>query len=145
MERGVTVGQVQSAVEQCRASGIQTGMFLMWGYDGEEMEDIRLTIEHVKACRPDTFLTTVSYPIKGTPYYEETASRLVGINGWSGSTDRDVRIRGRHSRRYYEFADQWLRGEMEMARTAPVERGALAARVEAARAGLREAEAETEA
>ena len=145
MERGVTVGQVQAAVEQCRASGIQTGMFLMWGYDGEEMDDIRLTIEHVKACRPDTFLTTVSYPIKGTPYYEETASRLVGINGWSGSTDRDVRIRGRHSRRYYDFADQWLRSEVEMARMAPAERGALAARVEAARAGLREAEAETEA
>ena len=28
--------------------GIQVGMFLMWGYEGEELEDIAATVEHVK-------------------------------------------------------------------------------------------------
>jgi anaerobic magnesium-protoporphyrin IX monomethyl ester cyclase len=145
MERGVTVGQVRNAVELCRHAGIQTGMFLMWGYEGEDANDIQLTIDHVKACLPDTFLTTVSYPIKGTPYYEEAASRLVAIDGWSRSSDRDVRIRGRHSRRYYEFADQLLKGEVELVRTPAAERAALVARIESARAGLSAAAAETEA
>ncbi len=37
MQRGVTISQVRSAVHQCKSHGIQTGMFLMWGYEGEEI------------------------------------------------------------------------------------------------------------
>ena len=51
MERGVQVEQVQKAVELCRSRGIQSGMFLMWGYEGEELQDIEATIEHVKRSR----------------------------------------------------------------------------------------------
>jgi radical SAM superfamily enzyme YgiQ (UPF0313 family) len=111
MERGVTVSQVRQAVAQLKAHGIGTGMFFMWGYEGEELSDIEATYEHVKACVPDVFFTTVSYPIKGTPYYEEVAPKLVQLGAWSTSTDREVQIRGRRSRRFYQFADQLLRSE----------------------------------
>ena len=40
MHRGVTLAQVRNAVQLCRNNGIGTGMFLMWGYDGEEIEDL---------------------------------------------------------------------------------------------------------
>ncbi len=76
MERGVTVEQVQTAVALCRSAGIQTGMFLMWGYEGEELSDIEATVEHVKKTDPDIFFTTVAYPIKGTPYFSEVAERV---------------------------------------------------------------------
>lgn len=112
MQRGVTVEQVQDAVSSCKEHGIQTGMFLMWGFDGEEIEDIEATVRHVKECRPDVFFTTISYPIKGTPYFERVSSRLIGIADWSRSTDRDLRIKGRHSRRFYQYADDLLRSEM---------------------------------
>src|SRR5262249_10626340 len=92
MERGVTVEQVREARAMCRASGGQTGMFLMFGYEGEQLADIEATVEHVKACLPDVFLTTVSYPIKGTPYYEKVARKLVSIENWNQSTDRDFKI-----------------------------------------------------
>jgi len=75
--------------------------------------DIAETVEHVKQCRPDIFLTTVSYPIKGTPYFDKLSSRLVSIKSWAESTDRDFRIQGRHSRRFYTFADELLRREMD--------------------------------
>jgi anaerobic magnesium-protoporphyrin IX monomethyl ester cyclase len=116
MDRGVKVEQVQSAVELCKSNGIQTGMFLMWGYEGEELQDIEATIEHVKRSDPDIFLTTVSYPIKGTPYYQRIADSLVQLNPWSVSTDREIVIRGRRSRRFYDFADQLLRDEVHLAR-----------------------------
>ena len=109
MERGVTVEEVRTAVSQLKQHGIQTGMFFMWGYEGEDLPDIEATYEHVKACQPDVFLTTVSYPIKGTPYYDEVAPKLVALGGWRDSTDRDIQIRGRHSRRFYHAADQLLR------------------------------------
>ncbi len=112
MQRGVTVAQVRNAVALCKRSGIQTGMFLMWGYDGEEIEDIQATVDHVKQCRPDVCFTTVSYPIKGTPYFEKVATRVVSSRDWSRSSDRDLSIKGRHSRRFYQHADDLLRSEL---------------------------------
>jgi len=109
MERGVTVAEVRAAVGWLKQQGIHTGMFFMWGYEGEEISDIEATYEHVKACRPDVFLTTISYPIKGTPYHDDVAAKLVMPGAWGTTTDRDARIRGRHSRRFYQMADQLLR------------------------------------
>ena len=137
MERGVTVAQVQHAVELCRAAGIETGMFIMWGYEGEQMDDIEATVAHVKKCAPEICLTTVSYPIRGTPYYEQIQPRLVNIGAWRSSTDRDIAVRGRHSRRFYQFADELLKAE-----STPVPD---LARIAAARAGLAETLHEVEA
>jgi anaerobic magnesium-protoporphyrin IX monomethyl ester cyclase len=112
MERGVTVEEVRQSIQLLRARGIQTGMFLMWGYEGEDIADIEATVTHVKSSMPDVFLTTVSYPIRGTPYYEEVESRLVNLAEWSRTTDRDFKLRGRHSRRFFGFADQLLKNEV---------------------------------
>src|SRR5580704_9396884 len=151
MERGVTVEQVQTAVGLCRSAGIQTGMFLMWGYEGEDLEDIEATIQHVKDTDPDIFFTTVAYPIKGTPYSSQVADRLESLKSWSVGSDRDVRIRGRHSRGFYALADQLLRSEVELERTrrktdieAAVVRE-LQNRITASRTGLHAASLEVEA
>lgn len=116
MDRGVTVGQVQSAVGLCKSRGIQTGMFLMWGYEGEELEDIEATIEHVKRTDPDIFFTTVAYPIKGTPYYQRNASSLVQLKPWRQSSDRELLLQGRRSPEFYGFADRLLQNEVQLAR-----------------------------
>jgi radical SAM superfamily enzyme YgiQ (UPF0313 family) len=117
MERGVKVEEVQTAVALCRSNGIQTGMFLMWGYEGEELDDVEATIQHVKTTDPDIFFTTVAYPIQGTPYSIEVADRTERMKLWQVGSDRDVRIRGRHSRNFYGIADQLLRSEVELERT----------------------------
>jgi len=116
MERGVTVEEVQTAVALCRSAGIQTGMFLMWGYEGEELSDIEATVEHVKKTDPDIFFTTVAYPIKGTPYFSDVADRVESLKVWSNGSDRDFRIRNRHSRQFYKFADRLLRSAVELNR-----------------------------
>ena len=151
MERGVTVEQVQQSVALCRSNGIQTGMFLMWGYEGEQLSDIEATVQHVKKTDPDIFFTTVAYPIKGTPYFSEVDGRVEGSKSWHVSSDREFRIRGRHSRRYYGFADQLLRGEVELDRARRKSAGdastitALERKIADARAGLHASTAEMEA
>jgi anaerobic magnesium-protoporphyrin IX monomethyl ester cyclase len=112
-------------------------MFLMWGYEGEEIADIEATVNHVKECRPDVFFTTVSYPIKGTPYFEKVASRLVSIGPWQSTTDREIRVRGRHSGTFYQHADELLKSEMAVEPDA--------GRILAARQALRETFHEVEA
>jgi radical SAM superfamily enzyme YgiQ (UPF0313 family) len=149
MERGVTVEQVQSAVALCKSRGIQTGMFLMWGYQGEDLSDIFATVEHVKRSDPDVFFTTVAYPIKGTPYFDEIASQVVSSTAWEQGSDRDSRVRGRHSRRFFQFADELLRSEVELSRLQKQQDGsasaALQAKIAAARQGLQVTYAEMEA
>ncbi len=147
MERGVRVEQVREAIRLCRERGIQTGMFLMWGYEGEDIQDIEATVAHVVASQPDVFLTTVAYPIKGTPYYDDVAVRVVLPEPWRQSTDRDYRIRGRHSRRFYEFADLWLKSAVALSKleSESPQAGVLQAEIERARRGLAESCAEVEA
>ena len=151
MERGVTVEQVQTAVALCRSVGIQTGMFLMWGYEGEDLSDIEATVEHVKKTDPDIFFTTVAYPIKGTPYFSEVADRVESLKVWSQSSDREFRIRNRHSRQFYKFADKLLRSEVELKRLRVKSDAdnstvaALSSGIAEARAGLQATFAEVEA
>lgn len=112
MERGVTTTQVERAVSLCRDAGVPTGMFLMWGYEGETLHDIEQTVQLIKNCRPDVFFTTLAYPIKGTPFYNKVADRLVRIAPWHQSSDREIRIAGQPSRDFYRLADELLRQEV---------------------------------
>jgi anaerobic magnesium-protoporphyrin IX monomethyl ester cyclase len=113
MQRGVKVEQVRHACRLAHAQGIEVGMFLMWGYEGEDLEDIAATVDHVKQSNPDVFFTTVSYPIKGTGYFEKVRDRVELPIAWEEASDRDYVIAGRRGRDYYKLADTWLRNEVE--------------------------------
>jgi anaerobic magnesium-protoporphyrin IX monomethyl ester cyclase len=133
MERGVSVEQVRRAVKLAQKHGIGVGMFLMWGYEGEELEDIAATVEHVKESNPDIFFTTVSYPIKGTPYFETVKDKVQLPVAWADATDRDYFIGGRHGKDYYRLADVWLRNEVEASRVAGTDPHRAAGLIETAR------------
>jgi hypothetical protein len=109
-------------------------------------------VSHVRRTQPDVFLTTVAYPIGGTPYYSDVADRITAASPWAESTDRDARIRGRHSRRFYSNADQLLRAEVEFEKlsrsrvpASPLQVQELSRRIAAAREGLHATFADTEA
>src|SRR5277367_1077198 len=151
MDRGVKIEQVQQAVAMSRERGIQSGMFLMWGYEGEELEDIEATIRHVSTSQPDIFFTTVSYPIKGTPSYKAISNRLVQLQPWATSSDRELKIKGRHSQKFYGYADRLLREEVQLARLAgsgaanSESAASLRHSIEQARAGLLSSVSEVDA
>jgi len=111
MKRKVSVEQVRDSARRLRRHGIEVGMFIMLGYDGERMEDLQATVDHLKQTAPEVFLTTVSYPIKGTPYYDQVADRLAP-QSWGEATDRDLVVRGRPVRTYYDFARRWMTAEV---------------------------------
>lgn len=112
MQRRVKVEQIREITKLARKYGIQTGLFVMLGYPGEEIEDIDATIAHLKEANPDTYLTTVAYPIKGTTMYNEVAGRLIVNNDWANITDRSINFKGRHSGRFYWFATRHLVNEV---------------------------------
>lgn len=112
MTRKTRVEDVQEKTRMLQKAGIQTGMFIMLGYEGEELSDIEATVDHLKKSNPDLFLTTVAYPIKGTPYYSEVESRVVETLPWDERTDRDLTVAGRHSKKFYSYATRWMVNEV---------------------------------
>jgi len=116
MQRDVTVEQVQWATRELKSRGIKVGMFLMWGYGDETVLDIELTVEHVKRANPDTFFTTVAYPIKNTPFFDEYTDTISLPGAWESSTDRDFNLSFQHSPEYYHAADTFIFNAVEAER-----------------------------
>jgi radical SAM superfamily enzyme YgiQ (UPF0313 family) len=108
MQRRTEVADVQAKTAMLQARGIEVGMFIMLGYEGEELADLEATVDHLKASMPDVFLTTVAYPIRGTVYYDEVAPRIRAERQWDQRTDRDLKIAGRRSARFYRHATRWM-------------------------------------
>lgn len=141
MKRKVQVEDVQAKTHLLQRYGIQTGMFIMLGYDGEDMEDLIATTDHLKKSNPDIFLTTVAYPIKGTPYYAEVESRVLTDKSWDQRSDRDLTVAGRYSRRFYSYATRWMVNSVALNKANlngdnPVKRAKLAANVAIGRIGM---------
>jgi len=100
----------------------------------------------------DTYFTTVAYPIRGTPYFEEVSNRVAASGPWPETSDRSLRIRGRHSRRFYQNAGKLLAAEValdKLSDAAACESNPsvidLRRQIEKAREALQTASTETEA
>ena len=144
MDRRVTVERVREMIQLSKRHGIETGTFIMLGYPGETEADIEATIEHLKRADPDQFTITVSYPIKGTPFYDDVRKEIIDPGPWATSTDRDIQLRGRRSSFYYRFAVSRVVNEVrqfQAARAAGTPLSVVAAKHQAqalfARAGMR--------
>ncbi len=150
MNRRTKAPRVAEVVQQLQRYGIEAGMFIMLGYDGEEIVDLEETVDLLKQANPNQFLTTVAYPIKNTPYYNEVKDRVIPLKHWTKGSDRDFTVAGRHSRRYYQMATRWMVNEValhqERQRDAPNYRRMAKALVNAkvGRTGMRLTEREVE-
>ncbi|MFQ5737462.1 MAG: B12-binding domain-containing radical SAM protein [Acidobacteriota bacterium] len=112
MKRRTNAARVREMVRMLQRYGIEAGLFVMLGYEGEELSDLEETVGHLKAANPDVFLTTVAYPIKGTPYFEQVETRVIASKTFETSSDRDLTVAGRHSQRFYRFANRWMVSEV---------------------------------
>ncbi|MFN8621972.1 MAG: radical SAM protein [Chloroflexota bacterium] len=108
MKRRTDAARVPEVVHQLQAAGIEAGMFIMLGYDGEELVDLEATVALLKRANPDVFLTTVAYPIEGTAFAAQVKDRIVPLVAWEQGSDRDRTVAGRHSRRFYRHATRWM-------------------------------------
>lgn len=142
MKRKVEADDVRAKTRLLQQHGIETGMFIMLGYEGENIRELDETVAHLKDANPDVFLTTVAYPIKGTPYYTEVEDRILSDRPWEQRSDRDLIIAGRRSKRFYSFATRWMVSSVALHRAqvsggAPLPRRVkLAASAAVGRAGM---------
>ncbi|MCG8605458.1 B12-binding domain-containing radical SAM protein [bacterium] len=101
MEKGTTVAQIVEATKRLQRMGIQVGFFLQFGYPGETSEDIELTLEMVRKCKPDDIGISVSYPLPGTKFHERVKGELADKQNWQDSDDLAMLYRGPFTTQFY--------------------------------------------
>jgi len=116
MDRRTDVQRMREVLDLLRRHGIRSGTFIMLGYEGEGWDDIGQTAEYLCESLPDNVLTTLAYPIKGTPYYDDVVDRITVTGDWASGSDRDSSVAGRYSRRFYRHAQKWISSELGLSR-----------------------------
>ncbi len=101
MEKGTRVEQIAEAPRRLHEAGIEVGFFLQFGYPGETREDIELTLQMVRDCRPDDIGVSVSYPLPGTPFYERVKAQLGEKQNWVDSNDLAMMYRATYAPEFY--------------------------------------------
>jgi len=116
MNKEITVDQVRRAAVLCRRAGIETYLYMMVGYPGEEWADLRLSVDLLRETLPDEFSTTIAYPLPGTAFYEQVRDRL-GFEGdcvpdWTYSAENRLLFqRDRHNTWFYRRVIRWFHDE----------------------------------
>jgi anaerobic magnesium-protoporphyrin IX monomethyl ester cyclase len=121
MKKGTTVEQIYQATELCRRLGIETYLYMMVGYPGEEWSDLEQSVALLRATRPDAFSTTIAYPLPGTPFHEAVRDRLAleghTLPDWVHTAENRLLFeRGRYSTFFYRRVIRWFHSEWRDAR-----------------------------
>jgi anaerobic magnesium-protoporphyrin IX monomethyl ester cyclase len=101
MEKGTRVEQIDRAATLLREAGIEVCFFLQFGFPGETLAEIELTLDMVRRNRPDDIGISVSYPLPGTPFYERVRAQLGDKQNWVDSSDLDMMYQATFSPDFY--------------------------------------------
>jgi radical SAM superfamily enzyme YgiQ (UPF0313 family) len=101
MEKGIAVRQIAQACENLRHNRVRAGLFLQFGYPGENWDDIEATIRMVREVRPDDVGISVTYPLPGTKLHQLVSAELGRKRNWTDSGDLSMMFRGTYSTELY--------------------------------------------
>jgi radical SAM superfamily enzyme YgiQ (UPF0313 family) len=116
MQKGTRVQQIRQAAALCRRYGIETYFYIMLGYPGEEWVDLSKTIDLLKETRPDSFSSTIAYPLPGTDFYEQVKHRLLETPDWDYTAENRLLFQRSHTTRFYRWVQRLLHKEWWAAR-----------------------------
>jgi anaerobic magnesium-protoporphyrin IX monomethyl ester cyclase len=108
MDKGTTVEQIAGATRLLREHGIRASFFIQFGYPGETLEDIRLTIRMIWKLMPDSLGISVSYPLPGTVFYERVKTELEGKTNWTDSDELKLMFRNTYSPAFYRQLHRYV-------------------------------------
>jgi anaerobic magnesium-protoporphyrin IX monomethyl ester cyclase len=101
MNKGITVEEILTARARLKAENIRVGFFIQIGYLGERLADILATRELIERARPDDVGVSVSYPLPGTPFYEQVKAQLGAKTHWHESDDLEMMFHGTYRSEFY--------------------------------------------
>ncbi|HEY3730544.1 MAG TPA: radical SAM protein [Steroidobacteraceae bacterium] len=124
MNKGITVPEILTARARLKAEGIRVGFFIQIGYLGEQLDDILATRELIERAQPDEVGVSVSYPLPGTPFYEQVKAQLGDKNRWQDSNDLEMMFHGTYASEFYRAVRELLHDQVEAQRLQGPDQGA---------------------
>jgi anaerobic magnesium-protoporphyrin IX monomethyl ester cyclase len=112
MNRETDIQRVTETIQLVKGCGIEAGSFIMLGYPGEKMDDIRQTIQFLKKADPDHFTITLTYPISGTELYEQVKKEILNQGNWQTTIDRQIDYKRSYSPSFYNDAIRLVTNEV---------------------------------
>ncbi len=112
MNKGINPGIVRSAVTNLRGAGIQSGLFIQFGYPDESFDDIMDTVKLFRATLPDKIGISVTYPLPGTYLYDSV--ELGGQSNWQHSNDLAMLFHGTYNTLFYRKLHDVLHDELDL-------------------------------
>ncbi len=107
MDKDTKLHDIPAANRRLKKQGLQVGFFLQYGYPGEELEDIQQTLQLIRTCLPDHIGVSISYPLKGTPFYESVVASMGEKKNWRDSGDLALMYPGKFKPDFYRALHQY--------------------------------------
>ncbi len=108
MDKGTTIAQIAQATAQLKKHGIRPAFFLQFGYPGETMDDIELTLDMVRKLMPEDIGISVSYPLPGTKFYETVKEQLVQKANWTDSDELALMFENTYPPEFYKQLHRYV-------------------------------------
>lgn len=115
MEKGVRIDQIRDAVRWLHDAGIEVGLFLQFGYPGEDWADVQATLDLVRDTRPDDIGVSVSYPLPGTRFHDRVRAELGAKQQWFDSDDLAMMYRATYPPAFYRVLHEVVHREFRAA------------------------------
>jgi len=116
MDKGTKVADIPVAREKLRRAEMKACFFLQFGYPGETYEDIMSTVRLVREAMPDDIGVSVSYPLRGTKFYERVKEELGRKAHWDDSDDLAMMFKGPYRTPFYRTLHKLLHKDLELRR-----------------------------
>lgn len=123
MDKDLTRQEIDEAVRALKQHGVRPALFLQYGYLGETLDDIAMTLDMVKTLQPDQIGISVSYPLPGTVFHERVKAQMGKKTHWLHSDDLDMMFSGTYPPNFYRHLHAYTSRRFQMVRCWGVLRG----------------------
>lgn len=108
MDKGITVGQIKEATALLKKHSIKPSFFIQFGYLGETMTDIKLTVKMINKLMPHEIGVSVSYPLPGTGFFENVREQLKEKSNWTDSDELALMFRNTYQPAFYKQLHRYV-------------------------------------
>ena len=85
VKKGVTLDEIRHAAKLLRKNGMRWFAFLMIGFPGETLDEMKATMRLLYELRPDSAMLSVVTPYPGTELFQEAQRRGMSETAWLSS------------------------------------------------------------
>lgn len=108
MDKGITIDQIKQATSLLKKHGIKPSFFIQFGYLGETIEDIKLTIKMISKLMPGEIGISVSYPLPGTVFYEKVKDQMKEKSNWTDSDELALMFTNTYQPSFYRHLHRYV-------------------------------------